>query len=226
MGAEKLKITPFFLSIAFIFTATVAIVLMAVSCGGNVIVFEADYYFVCYSVEDNAVSADSISGAVSSYGGAGYILGYGDEYYVTVACYYDKDDAERVRSTLFRRGLECIVLKVETEEYALSAFNSKENKQKFLGNLNTLHTLSTLAYKCANGLDTGSYSQSAAKSVLADIKSGLNGLKNANSENCFTGEIRRLISECDSFGNGYIYSKDMRKLQIAIADTIINIKLY
>ena len=48
----------------------------------------------------------------------------------------------------------------------------------------------------------------------------------ANADNCFSGEIRRLIAECDNVNEGYVYSKDLRRLQIAIADSIINVKLY
>lgn len=201
---------------------TVAVILCTVCLGGNSIEFEAAFYFVCYAARDNAISAGAISGAVSNYGGAGYVLEYGGEYYVTVACYYEQNDAERIRQSLLRRGLNCNVLAIETGEYRVTA---AADGQLYVGNLNTLFALSKVCYQCANGLDTGEYGQSEAKSVIDDVKSGLNGLKYANADNLFSGEIRRLIAECDAASENYIYSKDLRKLQIAIADTIINIRL-
>ena len=91
--------------------------------------------------------------------------------------------------------------------------------------MNTLNSLSFLAYECANGLDTGEYNQSKAKGVIDAVKSGLNGLLNANTDNCFTKDLKALIAECDDKKSGYVYSKDMRYLQIAIADAIINTAL-
>lgn len=177
-------------------------------------------------MEDNSVSASSISGAVSSFGGAGYILEIDERYYVTVACYYEQKHADDVCAELKTRDMVCSVLKVETKEYDLQTSNAKKCSKLYLGNLNTLHTLSTLAYGCANSLDTGEYNQSNAKNVIKDVKSGLEGLLSANANNCFTNELRRLIAVCDDTADGYVYSKDLRKLQIAIADTVINVQLY
>lgn len=219
------KKTPFVLSVATVLAVTAVILAVCLSCSANKLTFKTTFYFICYRTEDNAVSASSISGAVSSYGGAGYILEYGDDFYVTVACYYDDNDATAVCESLKRRDLDCEVVKIETEEYKV-ANASNANNALYLGNLNTLQSLSTLAYGCANALDTGEYGQTQAKSVIADIQNALKGLLNANPDNCFSAQIRRLIAECADAGEGYVYSKDLRRLQIAIADSIINAKLY
>lgn len=226
MGKCYKKLSPFTVSVVAVLAVTAAIIFGVIFFGRSTICFEAKYYFVCYTVRDNVLSADAISDTVASYGGAGYILEYDGNYYVTVACYYSENEANRVKQNLLKRGLNCSILNVETNNYSLQSLSARGNEQLYLGNLNTLHSLSELCYKCANGLDTGEYSQGSAKSVLADVKSGLNGLKLANNENCFWGELRRLIAECDAIDSGFLYSKDMRKLQIAITDTIINIDLY
>lgn len=226
MGTHFKKLSPFVISVAVVFAVTTAIIFGALAFNGSTIRFEANYYFVCYTVSDNALSADAISDTVSSYGGAGYVLEYDGNYYVTVACYYSENEANRVKQNLLKRGLNCSVLSIKTNNYSIQSLVIRDKEQLYLGNLNTLHSLSELCYKCANGLDTGEYGQSSAKSLLADVKSGLNGLKNANNENCFYKELRRLIAECEAIESGYIYSKNMRKLQIAITDTIINIDLY
>lgn len=226
MGICLKKISPFIVSVACVLAVTATIISSVIFFGNSIIQFEAEYYFVCYTVRDNALSADAISNTVSSYGGAGYVLEYDGNYYITVACYYTENEANRVRQNLLKRGLACSVLSVETNNYSIQSLMIRGKEKLYSGNLNTLHSLSELCYKCANGLDTGEYSQSSAKSVLNDVMSGLNGLKIANNENCFYGELKRLIAECESVEGGYLYSKDMRKLQIAITDTIINIELY
>lgn len=220
-----IKISPFALSVACIIGVSILICILTLSCSTNTVTFETTFYFVCYSTEDNAISASSVSNTVSSYGGAGYILEYNGAYYVTVACYYKQNDAEKVCESLKKRDLNCQVLEVSTDEYPLTS-TSAATKKLYLGNLNTLQSLSSLAYECANKLDTGEYNQSKAKSVIEDIGSGINGLLSANTDNCFSSDLRRLKAECNEAGEGYVYSKDLRKLQIAIADTIINIKLY
>ncbi len=220
------KCSGFVVGVGAVVIATVIICVCAFSCAGGNMAFNASYYFVCYRVTDNVISAGSLSGTASSYGGAGYNLSYDGNYYVIMSCYYQKNDAETVCSSLKKRDLDCTVLEIKTDEYRLKSYSAKRNEELYLGNLNTLHTLSMLAYECANGLDTGSYTQQQAKSVVYDIKSGLKGLLNANRDNCFSSEIRRLIAICGDISEGYVYSKDLRKLQIAIADTVINIKLY
>ena len=219
------KISPFIISIVAVALVTVIVIIAAFSCSANKLTFKSTFYFVCYRTEDNAVSASSISGAVSNYGGAGYILEYNDAFFVTVACYYDDKDAKTVCESLKKRDMECEVVKISTDEYSVAG-NSSSNNKLYLGNLNTLQSLTTLAYNCANAIDTGEYGQTQAKSVIADIRNTLNGLLTANADNCFSGELRRLIAECDNVSEGYVYSKDLRRLQIAIADSIINIKLY
>lgn len=214
-----------FLVVGAIVLATVIIVFCAVSCSGENLTFEETYFFVCYRMSDNAVSAGSLSNTASSYGGAGYILYHNDNYYVTLSCYYKKDEAETVCSNLKKHDLECTVLKIETKEYKLNNQNAINNKELYLGNLNTLNSLSSLAYDCANGLDTGTYSQSKAKQILTSITDTLKGLLRTNANNCFTESIQSAILECESISSGYLFSKNMRYIQIALADRIINVQL-
>ncbi len=225
MKVRGKEITPFIIAVAAILAATVIICAFAFSCNSSTLTYKTTFYFVCYKSEENYLSASSISDAVTSYGGAGYILELDGEYYVTVSCYYSEDDANSVCDSLARRDLDCFVLKKQTEEYPLPN-SAKHNSALYKGNLNTLTELSSLAYTCANNLDTGEYSQTNAKQVVSDILKGLKSLQNANSGNCFSEELKRLVTICEDAGEGIIYSKDLRKLQIAAADTVINIKLY
>lgn len=214
-----------FFAVAAVVLVTVIICVSAIACGGKTLDFYAEYYLVCYRIADNTVSAGALSDTVASYGGAGYVIGRGGGYYVTVSCYYNENDAKTVCAALKKRELDCTVLTAETPDYRLKG-SSSNNAELFTGNFITLDSLSVMAYECANGLDTGEYTQSKAKGVAADILSGLNGLLKANSGNCFSGGISKLAAECTERQSGFLYSKDMRYLQIAIIDVILNAQLY
>lgn len=204
---------------------SLVICICAVSCSAKKLVYKNVYYIVCYREPANSVSASSLSGTVSSYGGAGYILNIDGNYLVTVACYYSEQNAKTVCESLKHKNLDCTVKKIETESYKISRSLYNKCEKLFTGNLNTLNSLSSLAYDCANKLDTGEYNQSKAKSIISEIKSGLNGLKQANTDNCFSEHINMLTAQCDDKEKGYVYSKDLRYIQIAVIDVIVNIKL-
>lgn len=194
------------------------------SCAGK-LGFKTTFYYVCYDSPPDAQSASSVSSLVHSYGGAGYIIETGGKYYVTVACYYDDRDAQSVVATLGKKGLGCSVVKVAAGDFELRG-SAKRNAEKFKGNLDTLLSLSRLCYDLANSLDSYSVSQSAAKSVLGDVGSGLSGLADINTANCFTNDLKRLKAECSDTSGGYVFSYDVRRLQIAICDAITNVKIY
>ena len=214
-----------FFVLGAIITATVIICFCAATCSGGKLKFERCYYFVYYRLSDNAVSASSLSSAAANYGGAGYVLAHDENYYVIFSCYYKDEEAQSVISNLKKRDLDCSVLKIETDEFKLGNRNAKNNQKLYLGNLDTLDSLSTLAYECANGLDTGKYSQSAAKQMLSSIADTLKGLLKSNKNNCFTGDIQSLIDECDRANSGFLFSKNMRYIQIAIIDKILHAEL-
>ena len=213
------------IALGAIVVVTALICASAIFCGGGKLAFERGFYFVCYRMSDNAISASSLSETASSYGGAGYILSYGGNYYVTLSCYYKNDEAKAVCANLKKRDLNCTVLAVKTKEFRLASRNAEADGKLYLGNFNTLSSLSTLAYECANGLDTGKYSQSEAKRVLDSIADALNGLLKANPNNCFTAGLRELLKNCDEMRGGYLLSKNLRYIQIALADKIINARL-
>lgn len=194
------------------------------SCAGK-LGFKTTFYYVCYDSPPDAQSASSVSSVVHSYGGAGYIIECDGSYYVTVACYYDELDAQSVVATLVKKGLSCSVVEVTAGDYELRG-SAKRNAEKYKCNLETLLSLSHLCYDLANSLDGNAVSQSSAKSVLSDVGSGLSGLADINTANCFTNELERLRAECSDVSSGYVLSHDVRRLQIAITDCITNVKIY
>lgn len=201
-------------------------VVIAVACAlpscGNRLGFKADFYYVCYVTPTNSHSASSMSSVVHSYGGAGYIVESRGSYYVTVSCYYDEMDATSVARALGAKGLDCKVVKITAGDYRLSPINVNE-REKYLGNLNTMLSLSKMCYNLANSLDDGSCNQASAKTVLDDVGTALQSLMRQNISNCFTKPLSNLVGECKDVSYGLVLSRDVRRLQIAITDEIVNI---
>lgn len=184
--------------------------------------FSACFYYVCYDSPNDSTSASSVSSLVHSYGGAGYTVMADGCYYVVVSCYYDEKDAQSVCKTLSAKGLNCSVKKVEAGDYQLDQ-NQKDLTQKYTDNLNTMLSISRMCYELANGIDGYSCGQDKAKGVLSSIRISLEGLACSNYGNCFYDEICNLISECDDAVEGYIFSCDVRRLQVAVCDSITNV---
>lgn len=200
----------------------VAAIIAAIPSCDNRIYFSVSYYFVCYKSADDAHSAASVSSTVQSYGGAGYIIKIGTSYYVTVACYYNEEDAQSVCSSLGNEGLSCRMVEALTEEYKLPASLS-QYKSNIHGALTALDQLGIIFYQTANSLDSGEISTSAAQSVLDDACSTLCGLLKNNQNNALHAEIEYLIALVDDISGSYIYAREIRALQVAVCDAILNV---
>lgn len=209
---------------AIVCAVTAAIVIPLSSCAYRVDCGFA-FYYVCYDCPTDAVSASSISSLVESYGGAGYIICEDGEYYVTVACYYDERDAQSVASTLAKKELGCQVVCAERESFTLSPARRKY-AERYLSVFNLLLQTSHILYDLANAVDSLSCDQLQAKSVLGDVQTTLDGLVRDNRLGCFAEAAAALAAECVDVNYGYILSRDVRRLQIAVCDAIINTEIY
>lgn len=213
------------LPVFFTLALAITIICCSVSSCAGALDFSAEFFYVCYKSPTNSQSAASVSGVVHSYGGAGYIVENDGKYYVTVSCYYNKNDADAVCATLNNKGLSCMVINAQANKITLPS-SAKKNAESHKGTLNTLYSISVMCYDLANAMDGGTTNQSAAKSILSEIGTGLESLHRANSNNCFTEELSYLIAECEDVSHGYVLAYDVRRLQIAITDSIIHIRLY
>lgn len=213
-----------FLIAAIVCAIVAAIVIPLTSCAYRVDCGFA-FYYVCYDCPTDAVSASSISSLVESYGGAGYIICEDGEYYVTVACYYDEKDAQSVASTLAKKQLDCKVISAERESFTLSSARRRYAK-RHLSVLNLLLQTSYILYDLANAVDSLECDQLQAKAVLGDVQTTLEGLERDNRSGCFAEATAALVAECEDVNYGYILSRDVRRLQIAVCDAIINTEIY
>lgn len=212
-------------SVFVILLIILIIVLCVIPFGSKKLNFETVFYYVCHNSPEDSASVASISGLVHNYGGAGYIVTCGGKNLVTVSCYYTETDAVTVCNSLNAKGLKCSVVEVEVKDKQIKSGTAK-NAAKYEGNLNTLLSVSKICYGLANALDRYEVGQSGAKSLLAEVENSIDGLLSSNAANCFTEELNNLKAECGDVSYGYIFSYDVRRLQIAICDSIANVNIY
>ena len=198
-----------------------AIIAAIPSCGSR-IDFSAQFYFVCYKSADDAHSASSISSTVQSYGGAGYIIKLGSNYHVAVACYYSREDVESVMLSLADDGLSCQVIEAYAGGYDIPRRLSGQ-KSNISGALATLSQLGSLFYETANGLDGGTLTNAAAVSVLGNARAVLNAAMSENEGNALYSEINYLLALVDDLDPAYVYAREVRALQIAVCDCLLNV---
>lgn len=192
--------------------------------GGEAVACDTTFYYVYYATPQTDSSSAAISDLVHSYGGAGYVATVDNKCFVVVSCYYVKDDADNVVGQLNERGVSCAVCSVKVPERTLYA-SARRNAKKYEGNLKTLISASKACYDLANALDGLSVGQEEAKSILSEIKSVINGLSCANAGNCFEKELNYLLAECDDVAYGYVFSYNVRRLQVAVCDTVVNVNI-
>lgn len=214
----------------FVFIAAAAVIIAAAAiaaiptCSGR-LEYSASFYFVCYKSADEAHSAASVSSTVQSYGGAGYIVKLEDSYYVTVACYYDRADADKVCSSMTEEGLACSVVEAYAGGYDLPrALYGKA--EELSGALNTLYGVGTIFYQTANAIDSGTASYDAVLSVLSDARGTLEKVAQDNVDNALGGEAEYLVALADDLSGDRILSRELRALQIAVCDCIINLNFF
>lgn len=215
------KVAALIFGIVFIFTVVLCVTLS----GSKKLNFQVTFYYVCHNSPTDALSVASVSGLVHSYGGAGYIVKCGGKSYVTIACYYTETDAVTICNSLNKKGLQCSVVEVSAEDRRVSGGAAK-NSAKYEGNLDTLLSVSKICYGLANALDRYEVGQAGAKSLLAEVEKSIDGLISANAGNCFAEELDALKAECADVSYGYVFAYDVRRLQIAICDSIVNVNIY
>lgn len=210
----------------FMLVCLVAIALVPLfvcSCTGSKITFTAKFYFVCYKSQDDAHSASSVSSAVQSLGGAGYVIDSDGRYYIAFACYYDEDKAQSVCSSLKESGLECTVLAVETQSYDIA---DEEHSELYSGCLETLCQIADIMYNLANSLDEGSLSQLGARDIILSCMLPLRALCRQPLTETLKENITYILDEMAEAAEGFVYARDVRALQIALCDCVINAQFY
>jgi hypothetical protein len=214
-----------FATISFAFIALIIALSCAIASAFNKINCSLTCFFIYYSIEEDEVSASSISTLVTNLGGAGEIIECDGVYYITIACYYKQEEAKLISDNLSNSGVNCGILKRTLSSVKLRSGNAVNNRQKYEDNINALISIANICYEAANNMDIGKVAPDNALQIVNDIKSSLSGLYAQNAANCFADILKRLIAECNNICVGNIKSCDMRRLQIIVIDGVFNIKL-
>ncbi len=209
----------------FAFAACVAVFLVLVIYTGRAradVALGLEYYFLVRDCEDSTSAA--VVGEVYSAGGAGYL--YEDS--VILACYYTKADARRVCSLMEQRGENVYVLARSADTLTLRGKDA-ELKDAVKGNADTAASAARLLYDTANGLETGSLSQTAAKANVIGAADALDGLISCNADRFFGAWNRTLFGlaqEMREKTREILFAKDVRYLQISLACTLLDAENY
>lgn len=185
--------------------------------------FSVRYHFVCYKSADDAHTAASVSSVVQSHGGAGYIVKTGDDYRVAAGCYYSAEDARKVCSALSDSGLACDAVEAGVDGYDLPR-DLAPHADAVLGAIRTLDQLGRIFYGAANGLDGGTMTADAALSLIADARSAAAAVAAGQRENALGEEAAYLVALMDDIGSARVTAREVRALQVAVCDAVLNVR--
>lgn len=172
-----------------------------------------EYHFL--SLDDDNVNANQL-------GGAQKYITFNNKSYCVFACYYSIADANAVQSKLRILNIDCDVLSVSANIVKIDGLRAKVSKNLCLEMLGTLHSLSKIAYECANSMASRLIDADRAKSVILDVAVACRGLLKLDIGKRFFSGIEKILYECDFVLSGEIKQADLRGLQILICEKIIN----
>ncbi len=184
------------------------------------------YYFLVRSCEDTTASA--VAGQIYFAGGAGYLLQYGGENAVVLACYFRQTDAEYVLEVMAGKGLDVRLLELKSDDFTLGG-SKAAYRDKIVANAGTVETSAKILYETANALERTDISQEEARAAVRGVVNSLKGLRSENAESLFeswnfalSGAERRGTE----IAEGILFAKDLRYLQTQLCMLIIRAKDY
>lgn len=205
------------------FAACVAVFLVLVIYTGRAhaeVSLDIEYYFLVRSCEDSTSAA--VVGEVYAAGGAGYLDGDS----VVLACYYTKADARRVCSLMEQKGEKVSIAFRELKSLELRGKDVSYG-DRIEAAAKTAGSVARLLYDTANGLETGTLSQSSAKSNLKGAADALDGLISLNGEGIFERWNRALYavaSDVRGKSGGILFAKDVRFLQVSLCYALLGME--
>ena len=207
-------------------SVTAGLMLFVVLGGGGYarVSFSKDYYFLVKDCEKTTVTA--VAGDVYSSGGAGYLLE--SDNAVAIACYFKEASARSVQKNLEAQGTETRLLVCTPDDLVLRGRKSGYQK-RIESNLETVDTLAHILYDTANGLERSELSQKEAKAALSGVTASLKGLLSENTEDVFAlwnASLKGTARLGEEAGEGLLFAKDLRYIQIRLCLAISNIENY
>lgn len=174
--------------------------------------FGTEYHFL-WLVDD--IDANAL-------GGANKNITFNNKDYCVFACYYSLADANAVQNNLRILNINCDVLSVSANNIKIDGLRAKISKNLCLGALKTLHSLSKIAYDCANSMARGSIDADGAKSVVLDVAVACRGLLRLDVGGQFFCALEKILEECDLILASEIEQSSLRGLQILICEKVLS----
>lgn len=177
-----------------------------------------EYYFLVQDCEDTTASA--VAGQVYLAGGAGYLLGDA----VVLSCYFARQDAERVQSSLKEKGVETRILALSSERLSLHGRDAALGAS-VRSNLETAETCARVLFDTANGLERASLSQESARAAVKGAVTTLSGLERSNEAKLFdrwNAALREMERRGTEIASGILFAKDLRYLQTELLLAVVH----
>lgn len=143
----------FFRKCLVFFVATIVIVLLAVLvfCRPQRKTFGVWLYFV--AAEVSAGSAETVASEIAEKGGAGTLFAFGETELPLYACYYTKEDAEKITKRLADAGESAIVKEKKGGSLYFAGADEKKAKEEVCALVQTAYESSVVLFEIANGLE-------------------------------------------------------------------------
>lgn len=217
-----------FVSAVFLFLLTVCIFVGVFRWSGrarSTVKLDLEYYLLVR--EATASTAGSVAGDSYLAGGAGYLYDVGGETVVVLSCYYTERDATVVQATMSERGVQTTVLKRTRGNFSVDGGGGKS--ARIAANAKTLDSCARLLYDTANGLERTQLGQDDARAALGGVVQSLGGLAEGNGESFYglwNVELQRIQRRARETGEGIVFARDLRYLQVALCVLNLEIERY
>lgn len=182
------------------------------------------YMVYCTASPDGEGNGD-IGTAVRAYGGAGYNFSYDGTDYVAVGCFMLKGEAQDFVQKLDVVGFSADVKELSEHRFELYNYSAAQNAEGYTETLKQLYELIRELCGIAEALDYRG-GEGEARSRLVVIAQDMSALLAENEGNCFTPPLARLsVLAADCAYRRLLYARDVRYLQMGVADVLFNTRL-
>lgn len=184
------------------------------ACGENI--KRRVRFYVVYSTATAA--------AVRGLGGAACDFNYDGKIYTAAACFQFIGDAQNYAEGMGRRGVSCGVLTCERLSFRLTTYSASSHAARYEHIIDSLNTTCVTVGEVALSLEGGG-DKTAARAELSVVTQNFANLLDGSSD-CFTAPLARLCYlAADCAYSDLLFVWEVRRLQLAVADILFNIRL-
>lgn len=166
----KHRIKPLIFTILFFLIIFFITAILIISKRSNSCFLSREFYFV-YTNKSKSEGLLKISqNKIKEAGGAGVIIQSGDYFYVTSSVYFNKADAENVKSRLESAGFDAEILVVYSSQIAKKYQNLLKQNQSYFELFKQIYDLPEILEKKCYDFLSGKINEAEFISILTKIK--------------------------------------------------------